>query len=209
MIPLHALVLLIMGRYSSRLYVAYSTWYAIGTLASMQVPFVGFQPVRTSEHMAALGNFHVLFIPWPSAQYSFQVYSDFCKLLPLHSSSVLTSPQNNSSNSCLRAWWPLEYLVSLPLSHSHTRAGLHHGLAVSIRCGTPATLKSRCIPLLITRVYPSHMSTSAGTFPSLLQSPNINPQHGPHSLWIFISSFSYSRLASFCASAPFVTSTYS
>jgi dolichyl-diphosphooligosaccharide---protein glycosyltransferase len=55
MIPLHALTLTLMGRYSSRLYVAYSSWYAIGTLASMQVPFVGFQPVKTSEHMAALG----------------------------------------------------------------------------------------------------------------------------------------------------------
>lgn len=55
MIPIHAFVLLLMGRYSGRLYVAYSSWYAIGTLASMQVPFVGFQPVRTSEHMAALG----------------------------------------------------------------------------------------------------------------------------------------------------------
>lgn len=55
MIPLHALVLILMGRFSSRLYVAYSSWYAIGTLASMQVPFVGFQPVKTSEHMAALG----------------------------------------------------------------------------------------------------------------------------------------------------------
>ena len=60
MIPLHSLVLLLMGRYSSRLYVAYSSWYAIGTLASMQVPFVGFQPVRTSEHMAALGVFGLL-----------------------------------------------------------------------------------------------------------------------------------------------------
>ncbi|KAF9241392.1 glycosyltransferase family 66 protein [Melanogaster broomeanus] len=60
MIPLHALVLLLMGRFSSRLYVAYSTWYAIGTLASMQVPFVGFQPVSTSEHMAALGVFGLL-----------------------------------------------------------------------------------------------------------------------------------------------------
>ena len=58
MIPLHALVLILMGRFSSRLYVAYSSWYAIGTLASMQVPFVGFQPVRTSEHMAALGEPH-------------------------------------------------------------------------------------------------------------------------------------------------------
>jgi|SRR5712671_1931604 len=55
MIPLHALALTLMGRFTNRLYVGYSSWYAIGTLASMQVPFVGFQPVRTSEHMGALG----------------------------------------------------------------------------------------------------------------------------------------------------------
>ncbi|EMD38962.1 glycosyltransferase family 66 protein [Gelatoporia subvermispora B] len=60
MIPLHSLALILMGRFSSRLYVAYSSWYAIGTLSSMQVPFVGFQPVRTSEHMAALGVFGLL-----------------------------------------------------------------------------------------------------------------------------------------------------
>lgn len=60
MIPLHALVLLLMGRFTGRLYVAYSSWYAIGTLSSMQVPFVGFQPIRTSEHMAALGVFGLL-----------------------------------------------------------------------------------------------------------------------------------------------------
>ncbi len=60
MIPLHALTLLLMGRYTNRLYVAYSSWYAVGTLSSMQVPFVGFQPVRTSEHMAALGVFGLL-----------------------------------------------------------------------------------------------------------------------------------------------------
>ncbi|KAF8323525.1 oligosaccharyl transferase STT3 subunit [Cantharellus anzutake] len=60
MIPLHALALILMGRFSSRLYVAFSSWYAVGTLASMQVPFVGFQPVSTSEHMAALGVFGLL-----------------------------------------------------------------------------------------------------------------------------------------------------
>lgn len=60
MIPLHAFVLLLIGRFSSRLYIAYSTFYAVGTLASMQVPFVGFLPVRTSEHMAALGVFGLL-----------------------------------------------------------------------------------------------------------------------------------------------------
>jgi dolichyl-diphosphooligosaccharide--protein glycosyltransferase len=54
-IPLHVFCLLLMGRYSERVYVSYCAWYVIGTLSSMQIPFVGFQPTRTSEHMAALG----------------------------------------------------------------------------------------------------------------------------------------------------------
>lgn len=62
MIPLHAFVLVLMGRFSHKVYISYSSWYVIGTLASMQVPFVGFLPVRTSEHMAALGKH------WPSSQ---------------------------------------------------------------------------------------------------------------------------------------------
>jgi dolichyl-diphosphooligosaccharide--protein glycosyltransferase len=57
MIPLHGFVLICMGRYSPRLYVSYTTWYALGTLASMQIPFVGFIPIRSSEHMSALGKF--------------------------------------------------------------------------------------------------------------------------------------------------------
>ncbi|OLL27118.1 Dolichyl-diphosphooligosaccharide--protein glycosyltransferase subunit stt3 [Neolecta irregularis DAH-3] len=57
MIPLHVFVLILMGRFSNRIYVAYSSYYTLGTLMSMQVPFVGFQPIRTSEHMAAMGIF--------------------------------------------------------------------------------------------------------------------------------------------------------
>ncbi|OTB03115.1 glycosyltransferase family 66 protein [Hypoxylon sp. CI-4A] len=60
LVPLHAFVLVCMGRFSMRLYVSYTTWYTLGTLASMQVPFVGFNPVRTSEHMPALGIFGFL-----------------------------------------------------------------------------------------------------------------------------------------------------
>lgn len=55
LIPLHVFALILMGRYTNRLYVAYCTFYVIGTLSSMTIPFVGFQPTRTSEHMAALG----------------------------------------------------------------------------------------------------------------------------------------------------------
>lgn len=60
LLPLHAFVLICMGRYSARLYVSYTTWYAIGTLASMQIPFVGFLPIRSSEHMSALGKHNPL-----------------------------------------------------------------------------------------------------------------------------------------------------
>ncbi|CAG8463541.1 92_t:CDS:2 [Diversispora eburnea] len=60
LIPLHAFTLILMGRFSTRLYVAYSSFYILGTLMSMQIPFVGFQPTRTSEHMAALGIFGLI-----------------------------------------------------------------------------------------------------------------------------------------------------
>ncbi|SPJ79213.1 probable oligosaccharyltransferase [Fusarium torulosum] len=60
LLPVHALVLLCMGRYSDRLYVSYTTWYALGTMASMQIPFVGFLCVKTNEHMPALGVFGLL-----------------------------------------------------------------------------------------------------------------------------------------------------
>lgn len=55
LIPLHVFALLVMGRYSSRLFTSYTTFYILGLLFSMQIPFVGFQPIRTSEHMAASG----------------------------------------------------------------------------------------------------------------------------------------------------------
>jgi dolichyl-diphosphooligosaccharide--protein glycosyltransferase len=60
LIPLHVFVLLCMGRYSSRVYISYTTWYALGTLGSMQIPFVGFLPIRNSDHMSALGVFGLI-----------------------------------------------------------------------------------------------------------------------------------------------------
>lgn len=57
LIPLHVLTLMATGRFSHRIYVAYSTLYCVGTILSMQISFVGFQPVQSSEHMLALGVF--------------------------------------------------------------------------------------------------------------------------------------------------------
>jgi len=60
LIPLHVFVLICMGRYSTRLYISYTTWFALGTLGSMQIPFVGFLPIRNSDHMSALGIFGLI-----------------------------------------------------------------------------------------------------------------------------------------------------
>merc|ERR1712227_648964 len=60
LIPLHVFVLLLMGRFSERIYVAYNTFFIMGLISSMQIPFVGFLPVSTSEHMASAGVFALL-----------------------------------------------------------------------------------------------------------------------------------------------------
>lgn len=60
LIPLHVFALLMMGRFDSKVYTSYSVFYITGLVLSMQVPFVGFQPIRTSEHMAAAGVFALL-----------------------------------------------------------------------------------------------------------------------------------------------------
>ncbi|CAB3978078.1 dolichyl-diphosphooligosaccharide--glycosyltransferase subunit STT3A [Paramuricea clavata] len=57
LIPLHVLALMATGRFSHRVYVAFCTVYCLGTILSMQISFVGFQPVQSSEHMAAFGVF--------------------------------------------------------------------------------------------------------------------------------------------------------
>lgn len=60
MIPLHIFILVLMGRFTEKLYTAYCTWYALGTLMSMQIPFVGFMPIRSNDHMAAFGVFGLM-----------------------------------------------------------------------------------------------------------------------------------------------------
>lgn len=60
LIPLHVFVLLLMGRFTPKVYISYCSFYVTGTISSMVIPFVGFQPTFTSEHMAAMGIFGLL-----------------------------------------------------------------------------------------------------------------------------------------------------
>eukprot|EP01064_Diplonema_japonicum_P028783 TRINITY_DN4501_c9_g1_i1.p1 TRINITY_DN4501_c9_g1~~TRINITY_DN4501_c9_g1_i1.p1 ORF type:complete len:721 (+),score=143.60 TRINITY_DN4501_c9_g1_i1:41-2203(+) len=53
LLPVYVYGMVLIGRYSHRLYVAYSTFYVLGTLFSLLVPFVGFAAVFSNTHMAA------------------------------------------------------------------------------------------------------------------------------------------------------------
>ncbi|RHY28775.1 hypothetical protein DYB32_005716, partial [Aphanomyces invadans] len=59
-IPIHALVLVLSGQYSPRLYVAYGTFYILATLFAMQVPFVGFNVIQKAETIGSHGVFGIL-----------------------------------------------------------------------------------------------------------------------------------------------------
>jgi dolichyl-diphosphooligosaccharide--protein glycosyltransferase len=57
MIGLHAALLVMLGRYSSKLHRSYSLWYIIGTAGATFVPVVGWTPLKSLEQLAPLGLF--------------------------------------------------------------------------------------------------------------------------------------------------------
>eukprot|EP00041_Stephanoeca_diplocostata_P023589 m.581945 g.581945 ORF g.581945 m.581945 type:complete len:810 (-) comp22335_c0_seq1:178-2607(-) len=57
LIAIHALVLVLLGRYSSKLHRAYSLFYVIGIAGAVQVPVIGWGPLRSLEQLGALAAF--------------------------------------------------------------------------------------------------------------------------------------------------------
>ncbi|CAL0322162.1 unnamed protein product [Lupinus luteus] len=62
LIPMHALLCIVTGRYSSRLYIAYAPLVVLGTLLATLVPVVGFNAVMTSEHFASFLVFFIIHV---------------------------------------------------------------------------------------------------------------------------------------------------
>jgi dolichyl-diphosphooligosaccharide--protein glycosyltransferase len=62
MVGLHAISLVFAGRYTSKLFWAYCSFYAVGTLGAIQVPVVGLTPLKSLEQIGPLGVFGVLFV---------------------------------------------------------------------------------------------------------------------------------------------------
>lgn len=52
LIPLYVLVMIASGRHSKRLYVAYTTFWAVGSVLAMQIRFIGFNHVKSNELLA-------------------------------------------------------------------------------------------------------------------------------------------------------------
>eukprot|EP00929_Paragymnodinium_shiwhaense_P063638 TRINITY_DN3179_c0_g2_i1.p1 TRINITY_DN3179_c0_g2~~TRINITY_DN3179_c0_g2_i1.p1 ORF type:complete len:898 (-),score=207.24 TRINITY_DN3179_c0_g2_i1:111-2804(-) len=57
MIGIHALLLVGLGRFNSGVHKAYSLFYIIGTYGAMQIPVVGWTPLRSLEQLGPLGVF--------------------------------------------------------------------------------------------------------------------------------------------------------
>jgi len=57
LIAVHAAVLCVLGRFTSKLHRAYSIFFVIGTIGAIQVPVVGWNPLKSFEQLAALGVF--------------------------------------------------------------------------------------------------------------------------------------------------------
>lgn len=53
MVALHAMTLVVLGRFTKKLYLSYSLFYMIGTLLAMQVPVVGLTPLKSLEQLGA------------------------------------------------------------------------------------------------------------------------------------------------------------
>ncbi|KAK6944924.1 Oligosaccharyl transferase, STT3 subunit [Dillenia turbinata] len=62
LIPMHALLCIVTGRYSSQLYIAYAPLVVLGTLLAALVPVVGFNAVMTSEHFASFLVFIIIHV---------------------------------------------------------------------------------------------------------------------------------------------------
>ncbi|GFR51879.1 hypothetical protein Agub_g14356 [Astrephomene gubernaculifera] len=57
LIPLYVIVMFVSGRYSRRLYLAYTTFWVVGSLLAMQVRFIGFNHVLSTELLSFNGVF--------------------------------------------------------------------------------------------------------------------------------------------------------
>mmetsp|Transcript_24189 Transcript_24189/g.42982 ORF Transcript_24189/g.42982 Transcript_24189/m.42982 type:complete len:739 (-) Transcript_24189:28-2244(-) len=91
-IPVYVIGMQFIGQFTKQLYVAYTAFYVMGSLLAMQIPFVGFQVVTSSEHLASHAVFFYLQVymlsEWFRAKVGEQAYKSIVKLALIFAASV-------------------------------------------------------------------------------------------------------------------------
>jgi dolichyl-diphosphooligosaccharide--protein glycosyltransferase len=91
-IPVYVIGMQFIGQFSRQLYVAYSVFYILGSILAMQIPFVGFQVVTSSEHLASHAVFFYLqaymLSEWFRSKVGEQVYKSLVKLALISAASL-------------------------------------------------------------------------------------------------------------------------
>jgi dolichyl-diphosphooligosaccharide--protein glycosyltransferase len=57
MVGAHAAFLVLMGRFSKNVYLSYTLFYVVGTLLAIQIPVVGWSPLKSLEQLGACAVF--------------------------------------------------------------------------------------------------------------------------------------------------------
>jgi len=57
MIGIHAALLVVLGRFSTKIYLSYTIFYVIGTALAVQIPVVGWTPLKSLEQLSAFAVF--------------------------------------------------------------------------------------------------------------------------------------------------------
>ncbi len=65
MIGLHAAVLVLLGRFTTKVYLSFSAFYGLGTMLALQVPVVGMAPLKSLEQIPTL----LVFLAYQVLQY--------------------------------------------------------------------------------------------------------------------------------------------
>lgn len=88
-IPIYVLGLIFIKKFNMKVYIAYSVFYVMGSLLSMQVQFVNLAVVRSSEHLASHGVFFIvqgyILVQWLKEKLTKEEFEKYSKMILTYS----------------------------------------------------------------------------------------------------------------------------
>lgn len=91
-IPIYVLGLIIIKKFNMKVYVAYSIFYVVGSCMALQIPFVNYAVIRSSEHLASHGVFFVcqlyVLIEWIKKQITKEQYDRITRFIVISGGAI-------------------------------------------------------------------------------------------------------------------------